>query len=113
MPENGHNVYIETGWGNKMHLITWLKKNGFEVEEEIIQLSDFDDFPIINESYLGNPQLWVYEKDNDCEPIFILHLQSLITKIWTVGMVYNDSEYTHGDNLSEKEIKNILKKYMK
>ncbi|HIE6601638.1 TPA: hypothetical protein ACXOK1_003586 [Proteus mirabilis] len=112
MPEIGHNIYIETGWSNKMYLITWLKKNGFEVEEEIIQKSDVNQIDIINESYLGNSKFCLYEKDNDCEPIFILYLQSLVTKVWTVGKVYNDPEYNNGDNLSEKEIKKILKKYI-
>ncbi|MDE9544188.1 hypothetical protein [Xenorhabdus bovienii] len=96
-----------------MRLITWLKKQGFDVDEDIIKPADLECSSIINEAYLASVRYWVYEQNNDCEPILVLHLKCHIDKIWTVGKVFTDSEYNHGDQLKENEIKTILKKYIK
>ena len=95
-----------------MHLITWLKKKGFQVDKQIIQSSHINGSTILDDSYLGNISYWVYEEKNEyCEPILILNLKDYINKIWMVGRVYSDEDITHGEHLTENEIKKKLIKY--
>ena len=57
--------------------------------------------------------IFVFEKDNDCEPVFILHETWWITddtkeKKWVLGNIYSTLE--HNKEYSEKELINIIKK---
>ncbi len=96
-----------------MHLITWLKKNGFQIDKQIIQRFHIDCSSILDNSYLGNISYWVYEEKTDfCEPILILNLKDYTRKIWTIVRVYSDENIIHGEHLTENEIKVKLKKYI-
>ncbi|ECG0550709.1 cobalamin biosynthesis protein CbiX [Salmonella enterica subsp. enterica serovar Enteritidis] len=90
-----------------MHFTTFLKKH-FDVEyepESFIKPGSTDD------TGKDVDAIWLYEENNDCEPIFILHEAWWITdtkeKRWIVGNVYSALE--HGKEYSEKELINIIK----
>ncbi|MEA0126766.1 cobalamin biosynthesis protein CbiX, partial [Escherichia coli] len=56
--------------------------------------------------------IYVYEKGNDCEPLFILHeswLNAEIKKcgVWTIGNIYSTLE--HGKEYSEQELIKMIK----
>ena len=51
--------------------------------------------------------LFVYEKDNDCEPVFILYRSENIG-FWIVGNIY--SNLIHRKEYSEDELKAAVKK---
>ncbi len=60
-----------------MHFTTFLKKH-FDIEK------------VVGTSDSGNDteSIYVYEKGNDCEPLFILHESRLNAEIKSVGMDY-------------------------
>lgn len=56
----------------------------------------------------GYKTIFCYEYNNDCEPVFILHEPSELTKNhWVVGNVYSSLE--HGKEYSEEKLKEIIK----
>jgi len=85
-----------------MKLVTTLKKH-FDVIEATERVSNG----------LGGvdvPQLWVFEKGEDGEPLFILKCARALEgrEGWIVGNIY--STLQHGQNLSDAEIKALLKR---
>ncbi|MHA6187824.1 cobalamin biosynthesis protein CbiX [Escherichia coli] len=91
-----------------MHFTTFLKKH-FDIEfeqEYFIKPNSTDD------DGKNVYAIFIFEKNNDCEPVFILHETWWITdtneqKRWIVGNVYSTLE--HGKEYSEKELINIIK----
>ncbi|MEH5637257.1 cobalamin biosynthesis protein CbiX [Escherichia coli] len=84
-----------------MHFTTFLKKH-FDIEK------------VVGTSDSGNDteSSYVYEKGNDCEPLFILHeswLNAEIKKcgVWTIGDIYSTLE--HGKEYSEQELIKMIK----
>lgn len=84
-----------------MHFTTFLKKH-FDIEK------------VVGTSDSGNDteSIYVYEKGNDCEPLFILHeswLNAEIKKcgVWTIGDIYSTLE--HGKEYSEQELIKMIK----
>lgn len=77
-----------------MKLSTWLRKQGFDVTSEINE----DD----------EHELWVNEKEDSAEPVVIL--TEVVQKdgsVWKIGNIY--SHLTHGDLLSEDNIRQAVK----
>nr|WP_251361714.1 cobalamin biosynthesis protein CbiX [Escherichia coli] len=75
----------------------------------------FDIEKIVGTSDSGNDteSIYVYEKGNDCEPLFILReswINAEIKKcgIWTVGNIYSTLE--HGKEYTESELREMIKK---
>lgn len=86
-----------------MRLVTTLKKH-FDVTEdtgcaENSQEQEVNDVP----------RIWVFEKGQDSEPLFILKCAQALegSTGWIVGNIYSSLE--HGLRLSEAEIKALLK----
>ncbi|HBE2333980.1 TPA: cobalamin biosynthesis protein CbiX [Escherichia coli] len=84
-----------------MKTLTFLKKH-FDIEK------------VVGTSDSGNDteSIYVYEKGNDCEPLFILHeswLNAEIKKcgVWTIGDIYSTLE--HGKEYSEQELIKMIK----
>lgn len=56
------------------------------------------------------PNLWVFEKGEDSEPLFILRCARTLKGVdgWIVGNIYSNLE--HGQTLSEKQLKEKIKR---
>ncbi|WP_313554084.1 cobalamin biosynthesis protein CbiX [Atlantibacter hermannii] len=56
--------------------------------------------------------IWIYEKDNDCEPVLILkdaqgYTDSKEKGFWIVGNIY--SSLKHGETIHEDEFRKLVK----
>ncbi|ECE9694233.1 cobalamin biosynthesis protein CbiX [Salmonella enterica subsp. enterica serovar Typhimurium] len=85
-----------------MHFTTFLKKH-FDIEKNVGTSDSGND----------TESIYVYEKVNDCEPLFILReswINAEIKKcgIWTVGNIYSTLE--HGKEYTESELREMIKK---
>lgn len=88
-----------------MFLITFLKKH-FDVEAQ----TNFDEtIDGTNNSGKDVYQLWVYEKGQDSEPLFILKDAKALIGVegWVVGNVY--SKLQHGLLVSDSQVKMLVK----
>ena len=90
-----------------MHFTTFLKKH-FDIEVSSEYRTDVN---CSNDPGKDVETIIVYEKNNDCEPAFILRDSWWFTdtkekKHWIVGNIYSTLE--HGKEYSEKELINII-----
>lgn len=87
-----------------MRLVTTLKKN-FDVTENVERESVSQGQQVVDVY-----QLWVFEKGQDSEPLFILKCAQALegSTGWIVADVY--STLDNGQRLSEAEIKALLKR---
>lgn len=86
-----------------MNLVTTLKKH-FDITEYTGCAKNSQ------EQYVNDvPQIWVYEKGQESEPLFILKCAQALEEGtgWIVADIYSSLE--HGQRLSDAEIKALLK----